>query len=77
MTEEHAKNIYRAFQTQGHKGTCNTCHCVRTCIAHVADLTNECFNCCIKRLAREEEEQERKEEHTRKCEMFMKDFAKL
>lgn len=77
MTEEHAKNLYKAFQTQGHKGTCNTCHCVRTCIAHVADLTNECYNCCIKRLAREEEEKERKEEYTRKCELFMKDFTKL
>ena len=77
MTEDHAKNLYRAFQTQGHKGMCNTCHCVRTCIAHVADLTNECFNCCIKRLNREEEEKERKEEHTRKCEQFLKDFAKL
>ena len=68
MTEEHAKNLYKAFQTQGHKGTC---------IAHVADLTNECYNCCIKRLAREEEEKERKEEYTRKCELFMKDFTKL
>lgn len=77
MNKDHAENLYRTFQTQGHKGVCNTCHCVRTCIAHVADLTNECFNCCIKRLTREEEEKEQKEEHTRKCEMFMKDFAKL
>lgn len=77
MTEEHAKNLYRAFQTQGHNDTCNTCHCVRTCIAHVADLTNECYDCCVKRIVREEEEKERKEEHTRKCEQFLKDFAKL
>lgn len=77
MTEEHAKNLYKAFQTQGFKGTCNTCHCVRTCIAHVADLTNECYNCCMKRLAREEEEQEREAEHRQKCEMFLKDFSKL
>lgn len=77
MTEDHAKNLYRDFQTQGHKGVCNTCHCVRTCIAHFSDLTNECFNCCIQRLAREDEAKAKEEERVRKCEQFLKDFAKL
>ncbi|MBR6457089.1 MAG: hypothetical protein IKS71_00695 [Bacteroidales bacterium] len=74
---EHARNLYRAFQAQGHKGTCNTCHCVRTCIAHVADLSNECFNCCVKRLVKEEDAQKAQKEHEDKCNIFMKDFAKL
>ena len=74
MTEEHVKNLYRAFQTQGRKGVCNTCHCVRTCIAHVADLTNECFNCCIKRLMREEQERERQ---NKQIPLNLKEFTEL
>jgi len=74
MTEEHARNLYRAFQTQGHTGVCNTCHCVRTCIAHVADFTNECFDCCIKRLVREEEEQEKQ---NRRISLDLESFLKL
>lgn len=77
MTEEHAKNLYRTYQTQGYRATCSTCHCVRTCIAHVVDLTTECFNCCIKRITREAEAKEKEEERVRKCEMFLKDFSKL
>ena len=73
MTEEHAKNIYHAFRTQGHMDVCNTCHCVRTCIAHIADLTNECFNCCIKRLTREEEEKKKEARHVP---LDLEDFCK-
>ena len=77
MTEEHAKNLYRAFQTQGYKAECSTCHCVRTCIAHVADMTTECYDCCIRRLVKEDDAKEARKEHEAKCNLFMKDFAKI
>jgi len=77
MTKDHAENLYRAFQAQGYKATCSTCHCVRTCIAHIADMTTECYNCCVKRLAREDEAKEKEDERVRKCEQFLKDFARL
>ena len=72
MTEEHARNLYRAFQTQGRKAECDTCHCVRTCIAHVADFTYECYNCCIQRLVREEE----KQCECKRIPLNMEDFCK-
>ena len=74
MTEEHAKNLYRAFQTQGHTGVCNTCHNVRMCIAHVSDSTKECFNCCIKRLMHEEEEKQRE---NKRIPLNLNGFAEL
>ena len=72
MTEEHAKNLYHAFRTQGHTGVCNTCFNVRTCIARVADLTNECFDCYIKRRIREEEQ----EKQCKRIPLDMEDFCK-
>lgn len=49
-------NVYRAFQEQGVRGFCDTCHEWKPmCIGHVEDCTNECVDCCIKRLQNEEQ----------------------
>lgn len=77
MTEQHAKNLYRVFRTQGFQGVCNTCFRVRTCIAHIADLTNECFDCYIKRLAREEQAAlEARERQRKRIPLDMGDFCR-
>lgn len=47
-------NVYRAFQEQGVRGFCDTCHQWKSmCVGHLEDGSTECVDCCIKRLQNE------------------------
>lgn len=74
MTEQHAKNLYRAFQTQGFRGTCDICGNSAMVFADIATMKYRCFECCVKRLVREEEERERER---KKIPLDLKGFTEL
>lgn len=77
MTEQRAKDLYSTFIKFADMGRCNSCGFRRRVIHHVMDMSAECFNCMLERVIKEESEREAAAEHRAKCEMFLKDFAKI
>lgn len=49
-------NLYRMFHEQGVICLCTTCGKKNYCMCSAVDLSAECYECCVARIEREEQE---------------------
>lgn len=56
MRDEEKINLYRMFHEQGVIHICSTCGNKNYCMCSVIDMTAECYDCCVARIEREEQQ---------------------